>query len=245
MQALTSLLPKGYSFHVDHRKKDQKPPTKKKNPDELLLAAAIESNFKSKPLPTHQPLPQPTKKPPTKQDPINEQMKPCLKILQQLQQHKCALPFMEPVDVDGLNIPEYREIVKEPMDLTTIETKLKSGKYTVPAQFHADVVRIFNNSYLFNAPNEDFIKITNEFEKYYYRISGEIKPQDKAQPKPQLPPSKSQKKKKKPTLSRELNESQPMTLEEKKELAYNIHRLAKEHLKGLRSIVFDSNSEQN
>jgi hypothetical protein len=37
-----------------------------------------------------------------------------------LQQHKCALPFIEPVDVDGLNIPEYREIVREPMDLTTI-----------------------------------------------------------------------------------------------------------------------------
>jgi hypothetical protein len=156
-------------------------------------------------------------------------VKPCLKTLQMLQQHKCALPFMEPVDVDGLNIPEYREIVKEPMDLTTIENKLKSGKYQTPAQFHADVVKIFHNSYLFNAPNEDFVKITNELEKYYYRISGEVKPPhvDKPLPKPLLQSSKSQKKKKKPTLSRELNESQPMTLEEKKELAYNIHRLAK------------------
>lgn len=43
---------------------------------------------------------------------MSEALKPCLKILQLLQQHKCALPFMEPVDVDGLNIPEYREIVK-------------------------------------------------------------------------------------------------------------------------------------
>jgi|688.fasta_scaffold2074340_1 hypothetical protein len=68
---------------------------------------------------------------------------------------------MEPVDVDGLNIPEYREIVKEPMDLTTIEGKLKFGKYATPQQFHLDVVKIFNNSYLFNAANEDFIKITN------------------------------------------------------------------------------------
>ena len=42
-----------------------------------------------------------------------------------------------------------------------------------------------------------------------------------------------------------MNDSQPMTLEEKKELAFNIHRLAKEHIKGVRSIVFDNNSDQN
>ncbi len=55
-----------------------------------------------------------------KGDVITEVMKPCLKILQSLQQHKCALPFLEPVDVEALNIPEYKEIVKEPMDLSTI-----------------------------------------------------------------------------------------------------------------------------
>jgi hypothetical protein len=46
MQALTTILPKGYSFHIDYRKKDQKLPVKKKTPDELLLAAAME--FKPK-----------------------------------------------------------------------------------------------------------------------------------------------------------------------------------------------------
>ena len=92
---------------------------------------------------------------------MSEALKPCLKILQMLQQHKCALPFIEPVDVDALNIPEYLEIVKEPMDLTTIEGKLRYGKYSSPQQFDLDVLKIFNNSYLFNAANEDFIKITN------------------------------------------------------------------------------------
>ncbi len=174
---------------------------------------------------------------------MNEAVKPCLKTLQLLQQHKCALPFMEPVDVEALNIPEYREIVREPMDLQTIECKLRSGRYTTPLQFHQDVLKIFHNSYLFNAANEDFIKITNEFEKYYYRISGEFKPQpDKTVSKP-LPQPK-QKKKKKPTLSRELNDSQPMSLEEKRELASAIERLAKEHLKGVRTIVFEG-SEGN
>lgn len=126
------------------------------------------------------------------------------------------------------------------MDLSTIESKLKSGKYQNPIQFHQDVIKIFHNSYLFNSANEDFVKLTAEFQRYYYRISGEVKPPvEKQVSKQPLPPSKSQKKKKKPpTGSREYNDSQPITTEEKKELAIQIHRLAKEHIKGVKSIVF-------
>jgi len=45
-------------------------------------------------------------------------------------------------------------------------------------------------------------------------------------------------KKKKVVIRREGNDSQPMSLEEKKELQYNIHRLAKEHIRGIKNIVF-------
>ena len=62
------------------------------------------------------------------------------------------------------------------MDLSTLEANLKSGQIKTPAQFHNDVIKIFHNSYLFNSTYEDFIKITHEFERYYYRISGESKP---------------------------------------------------------------------
>lgn len=58
------------------------------------------------------------------------------------------------------------------MDFSTIESKLRSGKYQNPSQFHQDVLKIFHNSYTFNQASEDFIKITVELEKYYYRISG-------------------------------------------------------------------------
>jgi hypothetical protein len=53
--------------------------------------------------------------------------------------------------------------VKEPMDFSTIDAKLKGGKYQTPAQFHNDVIKIFYNSYLFNEANEDFVKLTVEF----------------------------------------------------------------------------------
>lgn len=132
------------------------------------------------------------------------------------------------------------------MDLSTVSEKLQSGVYETTQQFHADIMKIINNSYLFNGVNEDFLRITSDFEKYYYRISGETKPADKVNPKaPQVLPSKSQKKRKRnQPNSRDNNELQPITTEDKKELAAMIHRLAKEHMKGIRSIVFEGASDQ-
>lgn len=46
------------------------------------------------------------------------------------------------------------------MDLSTVESKLKGGKYQSPAQFHQDIVKIFHNSYTFNEAYEEFIKLT-------------------------------------------------------------------------------------
>jgi hypothetical protein len=37
-----------------------------------------------------------------------------------LKNHKTAWPFKEPVDPVALNIPNYFEIIKEPMDLQTV-----------------------------------------------------------------------------------------------------------------------------
>jgi hypothetical protein len=83
------------------------------------------------------------------------------------------------------------------MDLSTLERNLKSGMYHTSQQFHQDVVKIFNNSYIFNEAYDEFIKITQDLERYYYRISGEHKPTNQAARAP-LPPSRQQKKKKKP-----------------------------------------------
>lgn len=94
-------------------------------------------------------------------------MKRCGKILFLLKNHKSSWPFIGAVDADALGIPEYYEIIKEPMDLTNIESKLKSEKYNDFLEFQADVLKIIENSYRFNEANEEFLKITSEFENFF------------------------------------------------------------------------------
>lgn len=45
----------------------------------------------------------------------------CVKIIRQLMNHKFAGPFLEPVDPILLNVPDYHDVITNPMDLGTIE----------------------------------------------------------------------------------------------------------------------------
>ncbi len=43
---------------------------------------------------------------------VEDFMKPCLRILHMLKNHKTSWPFREPVDPIALNIPNYLDIIK-------------------------------------------------------------------------------------------------------------------------------------
>lgn len=64
-------------------------------------------------------------------------------------------PFLSPVDTVALNIPNYNEVVKEPMDFSTIQTKLANNKYENGDAFEHDVRLVFKNCYLFNPEGSD------------------------------------------------------------------------------------------
>ncbi|XP_018116636.1 histone acetyltransferase p300 isoform X3 [Xenopus laevis] len=68
-----------------------------------------------------------------------------------------SLPFRQPVDAQLLGIPkntsvlqDYFEIVKTPMDLSTIKRKLDTGQYQEPWQYVEDIWLMFNNAWLYN-----------------------------------------------------------------------------------------------
>ena len=61
-----------------------------------------------------------------------------------------AIPFRVPVDPKQLNIPDYFEIIKKPMDMSAIKNKLETGGYTDPWDFVDDVWLMFENAWIYN-----------------------------------------------------------------------------------------------
>ncbi|PIC38859.1 hypothetical protein B9Z55_010734 [Caenorhabditis nigoni] len=69
-----------------------------------------------------------------------------------------AAPFRAPVDAKLLNIPDYHDIIKRPMDLETIHKKLHSGQYQNAFQFVDDIWLMFDNAWLYNRKNSKVYK---------------------------------------------------------------------------------------
>ncbi|CAF1259811.1 unnamed protein product [Adineta ricciae] len=78
-------------------------------------------------------------------DDIREKMAP---ILRQMYDHEDGFWFHQPVT--EVIAPGYFDIIKEPMDFSTIFNKLDKNQYSTPFQFCADVWLVFNNAWTFN-----------------------------------------------------------------------------------------------
>ncbi len=52
-------------------------------------------------------------------------------------------------DLDSV-LQDYFDIVKNPMDLSTIKRKLDTGQFQEPWQYVDDVWQMFNNAWLYN-----------------------------------------------------------------------------------------------
>lgn len=61
-----------------------------------------------------------------------------------------SIPFRMPVDPNQLGIPDYFEIIKKPMDLSTIKRKLDTGQYSDPWEYVDDVWLMFDNAWIYN-----------------------------------------------------------------------------------------------
>jgi bromodomain-containing factor 1 len=98
------------------------------------------------------------------------QMKFCLQTLRELKKSKYRdinYPFLQPVDVVALNIPDYMDIIKHPMDLSTIERKLNEGAYDEPEEFEQDIRLMFNNCYTYNPATLPVHKMGRELERVF------------------------------------------------------------------------------
>lgn len=88
-------------------------------------------------------------------------------LIKKLKKHKVAWPFTEPVDPVKLDIPDYFEIIKHPMDFGTIEKKLDKHLYSTPEQMQNDVNLVFNNANKYNPPGSDICLMVDQLKKYF------------------------------------------------------------------------------
>lgn len=82
---------------------------------------------------------------------------------------KHALPFLRPVDPIALGIPNYPTIITQPMDISTLEQKLKAGQYASLDAFVNDFELIVSNCFKFNGENHDISRNARNLREYFMK----------------------------------------------------------------------------
>lgn len=87
------------------------------------------------------------------------------RLIKQIQAHKSAWPFMEPVD--PREAPTYYKVIKEPMDLQTVERKAIEHRYSRLSEFIGDMTKIFDNCRYFNPKDSEFYRCAEALESFF------------------------------------------------------------------------------
>ncbi|KAM9545796.1 bromodomain-containing protein 3-like isoform 3-T11 [Salvelinus alpinus] len=118
---------------------------------------------------------------------LGEQLKHCDFILKEMLSKKHAAyawPFYKPVDAEALELHDYHEIIKHPMDLSTVKKKIDSQDYQDAQSFATDVRLMFSNCYKYNPPDHEVVamarKLQDVFEMRFAKMPDE--PIDATQP---------------------------------------------------------------
>lgn len=94
-------------------------------------------------------------------------MKQCETLLNRLMVQPHAWIFNKPVDIVAHKVPDYYDIIKHPMDLGTVKSKLLSNQYSTLMEFAADVRLTFKNAMTFNPPKHDVHVMAEMMSKYF------------------------------------------------------------------------------
>uniref|UniRef100_A0A674ISW2 Bromodomain testis-specific protein n=1 Tax=Terrapene triunguis TaxID=2587831 RepID=A0A674ISW2_9SAUR len=71
-------------------------------------------------------------------------------VMKAMWRHNFSWPFHQPVDAAALNLPDYYNIIKKPMDLSTIKKRLEYNYYTKATDCIEDFKTMFTNCYVYN-----------------------------------------------------------------------------------------------
>ena len=69
--------------------------------------------------------------------------------------------------MDPEQVPGYYSVIKEPMDLKTMDNRVESNYYKTLEMFSADFTRMVENCRTFNDPKSVYCKCANKLEQFY------------------------------------------------------------------------------
>jgi hypothetical protein len=108
-----------------------------------------------------------------------EELSFCQRVLTELMDSKhrhLNQPFLQPVDPVALNAPTYFQIIRRPMDLSTVQRKLASGGYEEAEQFAKDTDLMFTNCATFNWKSDPVYKSGQALNKLFVKLWAQRKP---------------------------------------------------------------------
>ena len=88
-------------------------------------------------------------------------------VIKKLCQHKYAWPFLQPVDPENLDLPDYYDIIRCPMDFGTIKTRLESDLYKTAIECIQDIRLVFTNCLTYNRPTDDIVHMCQILSKSF------------------------------------------------------------------------------
>ena len=94
----------------------------------------------------------------------------CMPVLKKLTEQENAWIFMQPVDPVELNLPDYFDLIKNPMDLGTIKKRLENSNYKAVSEFVADIRLTFGNAIAYNGDGSDVCKVAKDMKASFERL---------------------------------------------------------------------------
>lgn len=93
-------------------------------------------------------------------------------LLLDIRHHRDSWPFLSPVTKD--EVPDYHDIISNPMDFGTIKYKLANGVYENVQQFFGDCHLVFENCQAYNQEHSSVYKAGSRLLKYFEKRCKEI-----------------------------------------------------------------------
>ncbi|XP_036060170.1 bromodomain-containing protein 8-like isoform X1 [Onychomys torridus] len=99
-------------------------------------------------------------------DPIQDHFlfkKTLLQVWKMIASHRFSSPFLKPVSEK--QAPGYKDVVKRPMDLTTLKRNLSKGRIHTMAEFQRDLMLMFQNAVMYNDSDHHIYHMAVEMQR--------------------------------------------------------------------------------